>query len=112
MFHVFERVCGVGIDGESNIRKLLAGSGHVLQIFSRLDLQLDPLISRAQLLFDFPYQSLRRFTNAERDSAGDLGLSTAQQFPKRKILLLRLDVPKSVLDTGFGHVMTTNALDE
>jgi len=50
---ILQAVSCIGIDREPDGRKFLAHGGDVFEIFSRLDLQLDALISTAEFLFDF-----------------------------------------------------------
>ena len=77
---VFEAVSGIRVYRKEDFGKLFADCINVFQIFSRFNLQLDALVSAAELFFYFFHQGLRIFANAERYSAGNLFQRAAEQL--------------------------------
>ncbi len=105
---VFEPVSRIGIYGKQNLGKFFAHRRDVVDIFSALDFQLDPLIAAPQLFFHFPGQRLRALANAERHSAGNFIQSAAQQLREWNSFKMGLRIPKRILHAALRHLMTTN----
>ena len=56
MFSVIQGVSGISVNRQPNLRELLSHGGHELVILAGLDLQFDPLVTAAQLLFHLANQ--------------------------------------------------------
>src|ERR1051326_5103711 len=109
MVGICRRVGGIGIDRQHKPWKPLTHSGDKLKVFAGFDFELNALVPAVEFLLDLVDQRRRSGANAQRDSAGNLVACTSHQPPKRNPLLLRLNIPKGVLDAGFGHEVAADA---
>src|SRR5216684_7494720 len=92
--------------------KALANRGDKFQILARFDFDFDALITSGQFFFNGGNQGLRIALNAQRHAASNLSRCAAKQRGQRNPPALRLDVPQSVFECGFGHFVTANWLQK
>src|SRR5260370_14757244 len=109
MLKLIERVGGIRVHTENDIRPAGADLLQHIQIPSRLHLDLDPPVSRRQLRFDVLQKLFRRVLNADRNAARDLAPRSSQQLPERQLFLPRLRVPHRVFERGFGHAVAADS---
>ena len=81
MFHLLQRVSGVGIATQKNFGPAFADTGKDLYIPPWLAFHLDALITGVHLRFDLFQQLLHGILNADGDAAGNTFARAAQQLP-------------------------------
>src|SRR5580700_82478 len=108
---VFEAVRGIGIDHQSNSRKLEPQPLDGSDVVPRLNLDLNTLVARGKLSFDGRNKFLKRFFNSDRNTTGNLAARSPEQLPERYARLFRLRVPDGGFDGALGHVVAANRLE-
>src|ERR1700691_2785957 len=108
VFNLIERVSGIRVHAENDIRPASSYLLQHIQIPSRLHFDLDSPISRRQLGFDLLQELFGRILNANRHSASNLAPRTTEQFPKRLLLLPGLRIPHRIFQRRLGHAMPAN----
>src|ERR1700720_4698858 len=109
MLKLIERVGGIRVHTENDIRPAGADLLEHIQIPSRLHLDLDPTVSRRQLSFDLLKKLFRRVLNPDRNAARDLAPRSSQQLPERQLFLPRLRVPHRIFERGFRHAVAADS---
>ena len=108
---VGQAVGGVGVHHERDRGKALADGGHDVEVPTRLDLDLDPLVSRLQLLLDLAQENVGVILDADGDAAGDPAMASPQKLPQGHSRRLGLEIPERRLQTGLGHGMPPHRSD-
>src|ERR1051326_8334728 len=112
MIGISRRVGRIRVHRQHEFWKLLTHSGDKLKVFAGFDFELDALVPAVKFLLDLVDERQRIGTNAQRDSAGNLVTSASHEPPKWNSLLLRLNIPKGVLDASFRHGVAANAREQ
>src|SRR5262245_53617381 len=77
---VGNRVGGVGVDLEEDLREAFANGADGLDVMAGLDLELDAAVALRQIAADDFDQLGRILVDADRDSTVDLGADCTQVF--------------------------------
>src|SRR6478736_2138091 len=107
-----ERVSGIGVATEDDLRPACADFLKDLNVPPRFALDLDAAITGIQLGLDFFQQLFVRVLNADGNAAGNFFLRSAQQLPQRDVTRLRFRIPQSVFYRAFGHAMPAHFAEQ
>src|SRR5215469_11059774 len=103
-----ERVGGVRVDAQQDVRPAGAHFLEDVEIPAGLDLQLDAPIAGIEFSLNFLQQLLGRILNANRDAAGDFLARTAQQLPQGQLAGRGLRIPEGVFQRGLSHTVSAH----
>ena len=112
MRHFVEPVSGVGVHHEFHRREFLADRGDEFEILAGLDFNFDALVSGGQLFFNNRQQSFRAALDSHGHAAGDFTSDATKQRGERESASLRGNVPERVFQSGLGHFMTADGLEQ
>src|SRR5437879_11076420 len=102
---VLEGVGGVRIEHEGKVGEVLPRRFRYLDLESRFDLQLDPLIAALELAPDRVHQSIDRRLDTDGDAAKDPVACPAEERGERLVRALGKEVPHRHLDRRLRHAV-------
>src|SRR4029077_16014923 len=108
---ILQPICGIGVDHQTDPRKLQAQPLDRYHVTSWLDLDLDALVAGSQLPFNGRDELLECLFNSDGYAAGNLPMSPAEQLPKGNALLPCLHIPDGGFHGAFGHVVSANRFE-
>src|SRR6185369_11593311 len=92
-----------------DLRVTLANGGDQFEVATRLDLDLNALITRSQFAFDLFEQHCGRLLQADGNAARNFRLRAAEMLPQCASRHSRFEIPDGGFDTGFGHAVAAYA---
>src|ERR1700674_5484910 len=109
---MFEAIRRVGVDHESDIRILASNRSYDLNIFTRLDFELNSLVSGPQSAVNLRQKCRTRGLDSDGNATRDLLPGSAQQLRKGNPFLLRFDVPHPVLHPSLRHLVPADRIKQ
>src|SRR6266567_6926374 len=98
----------VRIAAQHNIRPAVADLRKYFQVPPRLHFYFNSLVARRQLCLNLFQKLFMRILNSNGNSASNLGKSSAEQSPKRLLLLLSFRIPKRIFQSGLRHIVAAH----
>src|SRR5579871_143735 len=107
-----ERISGIGIATEHDLRPACADFLEDLNVPARFALDLDSAVARVQLGLDFLQQLLVRVLYANGNATRNFFLRSAQQLPQRDVARLRFRIPQRIFHRALGHAMAAHFAEQ